>query len=107
MSVVQDGTETEGAMSKSKRKSQTGGTVGTNQHMIRGRRTICWDCANACGNCSWSARLEPVKGWEAEETVIVANHGEQSKTYCVVRCPGFERDAYRFGEVRMKKGETA
>ena len=90
----------------SKKRSKTGGTTGTNQHMIRGKRTICWDCVKACGACSWSSGLQPVDGWKVEETEFADSHGETGQTYCVLWCPEFERDSFRFGEIRMKKGET-
>ncbi len=30
----------------------------------------CWDCINACGGCSWSAKGEPVPGWKAEPAIV-------------------------------------
>ena len=35
----------------------------------------CWDCANACGGCNWSARYEPVPGWDATPTERVLSDG--------------------------------
>lgn len=31
---------------------------------------LCFSCAKACGNCSWSSQLIPVDGWIAENTVL-------------------------------------
>lgn len=57
--------------------------------------TLCWDCKNATdGGCSWSEKLEPVKGWEAIEN---------ARGHLVVRCPEFERDTYGFGFFRTEE----
>ena len=32
--------------------------------------TLCWDCDKACGKCSWSKELKPVKGWKAVPTKV-------------------------------------
>lgn len=66
------------------------------------KHSICLDCKNACGGCSWSAvdpatgrlRFEPVKGWVAEKTVLkIGRRGECS--YRVKACPLFAQDDYR------------
>lgn len=41
----------------------------------RYRDQLCWDCANACGGCNWSARYEPVSGWDATPTERVLSDG--------------------------------
>lgn len=46
--------------------------------------SLCWDCAKACGGCSWSARLKPVRGWQTEP---------RGKGNDVVYCPKFSPDA--------------
>ena len=64
--------------------------------------TLCWACRNAvpkmvngkyiCG-CSWSVRLEPVKGWTAENSV--KNQRSESyrmETWHVLECPKYEAD---------------
>lgn len=57
---------------------------------------LCWDCANACGGCSWSAKGEPVPGWKAEP-VIIRNHlnrGSENfsaKSFKIYSCPKFRR----------------
>lgn len=51
--------------------------------------TLCWRCQKATGNCDWSRFFRPVKGWEAEETLI---QNDQQKSYLVIRCPEFVKD---------------
>ena len=62
--------------------------------------TLCWTCRNAvpkmvkgeyvCG-CSWSVRLEPVKGWTAEKDVKSPKNNP-IETWCVLECPEYEAD---------------
>ena len=49
--------------------------------------SLCWSCAKACGYCSWSCALEPVKGWETRET--------HSGPYCVVSVSYTHLDVYK------------
>ena len=83
-------------------RSQVGGIIRAH----RGRRkvtnhsaNICFDCARACGGCSWSARFEPVPGWTAEpvKTKYYADHsGPQfTDTYSITACPLFTPDEER------------
>lgn len=74
--------------------------TGSNQFGVRGKPTICWDCANACGGCNWSANLEPVKGWEAEKTRITTSVRQTVESWRVIKCPEFKRDARMNGLVR-------
>jgi len=53
-------------------------------------KTICWDCRNATGKCSWSKDFTPVAGWVAEPTVIRSNYGTGIQSYIVKRCPLFK-----------------
>jgi hypothetical protein len=56
--------------------------------------TICWVCKNATGGCSWSARLEPVKGWKAKEAPIRLTRKGYTKytdSYVVLECPEYVR----------------
>jgi transcriptional regulator NrdR family protein len=53
--------------------------------------SLCWDCSRATGFCPWSRDFEPVKGWEAEETILKTFNGTE-KSYEVHKCPLFERD---------------
>lgn len=52
---------------------------------------LCWSCKKACGGCLWSAFLKPVKGWEAESTVVIDNR-YISNSYSVKSCPEYEYD---------------
>lgn len=61
--------------------------------------TLCWECANATGNCSWSSKLVPVEGWVAKP--VKKKDGLDS--FCVYICPKFERDAYDMGLTRVGK----
>lgn len=51
--------------------------------------TLCWSCKKSGGLCSWSQRLEPVKGWKATESNYYGGC-EKQKTYTVHECPQFE-----------------
>lgn len=44
--------------------------------------TLCWECRNATGGCSWSKKLKPVKGWTVEEGSVSVS---------VKSCPKYER----------------
>ena len=67
------------------------------------RQTLCWDCANATGGCSWADHNEhkQVPGWEAIETTIRIHNpscdAEATKSYIVLSCPEFIRDAEGHG----------
>ena len=62
----------------------------------RAEPTLCWNCANACGDCSWSDhwKHEPVPGWKASRVPIKMNGGYQT-TYIVHECPEFIPEAPR------------
>lgn len=58
------------------------------------REQLCWDCANACGGCVWSAFKMPVPGWDAEEDILACNTRHNGKisyrgipTFRVYNCP--------------------
>jgi len=55
------------------------------------KQTLCWDCQRAVKECPWSANFEPVEGWDAEETLIMAEY-RPLKSYHVKACPLFEPD---------------
>ncbi len=48
----------------------------------------CWFCDNACGGCSWSRTLKPVKGWKAKPT----SFADGTKSYKITYCPEFKRN---------------
>lgn len=53
--------------------------------------SICWNCVNACGKCSWSSELKPVDKWKATKT---------KWSYMVKKCPMFEEDKrIRYGKI--------
>lgn len=68
--------------------------------------SICWDCHKATGKCSWSEKLKPVKGWKATPTQREL-YGGIYKSYIVLECPEFERDAWKFGTVRYKNEDES
>ncbi len=47
--------------------------------------SLCWQCSNATGGCSWSDRLEPVEGW----SVARKKYTEGILTI-VMSCPEFQ-----------------
>lgn len=52
-------------------------------------KTLCWGCAKACtSGCSWAERLEPVKGWVAQET----EQKTAGKGYLVLECPEYVKE---------------
>ena len=51
-------------------------------------QTLCWNCANAVGKCSWSQDFVPVEGWTAEKTARECN-GNIVASYTVLKCPQF------------------
>lgn len=63
------------------------------KHEKRDSSTLCWDCAKAYGGCSWSAKFEPVEGWDAEATAREHHRLgilQDWTSYHVKACPEFE-----------------
>lgn len=63
------------------------------------QQQLCWDCANVYGGCEWSARFEPVPGWDATPTSRVLKVGGKGKggtrvasSFVIRVCPKFRRD---------------
>ena len=63
--------------------------------------TLCWSCRNAVpkvvdgkyiAGCSWSIKLEPVKGWTAKKSVKRGQGGGRLETWHVQDCPEYEAD---------------
>ena len=53
--------------------------------------SLCWRCRRSCvDRCSWAARFEPVKGWEAESRMIEFRPGYSLQSYRVISCPEFD-----------------
>ena len=53
----------------------------------------CWTCTKACGECSWSRNLTPVKGWVAEKVPFKTGLVDKSNdyTYKILECPEYEK----------------
>jgi hypothetical protein len=56
------------------------------------KMSICNNCKNSVGLCSWSGRLVPVDGWDA---VFVEGKGDRLPSWCVRECPQFEKEPER------------
>lgn len=54
-------------------------------------KQLCWTCANACGGCEWSARFEPVPGWDAIATTRTVSGKFVEKSFSVRACQKFRR----------------
>lgn len=54
--------------------------------------TLCFDCANAAGKCSWSKDFTPVEDWKAIPTRVKKdrNHGYLD-SYDVYECPQYKK----------------
>ena len=52
--------------------------------------TICWRCANAYGQCSWSRNFTPVEGWDAERRDVKTIIDGYVESYIVNNCPMYE-----------------
>lgn len=64
-------------------------------HENNGANSLCWQCKRATGFCSWSRDFKPVRGWEAEPTLINGDvKCKESKipSYDVKKCPLFIQD---------------
>ena len=56
-----------------------------------GESSLCWQCQNYAGGCSWSRHFIPVKGWVA----VPVENGNSSPSYRVKKCPEFIKDLPR------------
>jgi len=65
--------------------------------------TLCWDCKNAVGGCSWSSYGKPVTGWTAQK--FQKSSTKPYDTYIVEKCPMFIRDAIGGGLKKYTEGE--
>lgn len=57
----------------------------------RTKEQLCCSCRKAYGGCAWSARFEPVEGWEANPTIIKQELGREIESYEILKCPEYER----------------
>lgn len=53
------------------------------------KESLCWNCSKACGGCSWSNHLIPVKGWKAKQVYNKDFDDFKVKAYKVIECPEF------------------
>lgn len=56
------------------------------------KETLCWDCKNAIGKCTWSQCFVPIKGWKAKPTTY-DSEGMKIKSFLVKECPEFKPDS--------------
>ena len=61
-----------------------------------GAEQPCWTCTHACGGCSWSKNLTPIKGWDAVKVEIKEDDGYVLRTYRIKLCPQYEYGLYTF-----------
>ena len=63
-----------------------------NRYVHRKRdQSLCWNCKNCFGGCSWAERFEPVEGWSAERTTI-EYFNTKTPSFLVRDCPLFAVD---------------
>ena len=62
------------------------GALGFNGRKNVYPETLCWDCQRAVKQCPWSARFQPVPGWDAEPTRIATAFGT-IPSFHVKSCP--------------------
>ena len=82
------------------------GAVGMRKRAKK-KPTLCWSCARFCGQCSWSARFEPVKGWKARKDILGRQYGDEMVTYTVEKCPLYDKDSEDQGLTRIQKDVVA
>ena len=58
---------------------------------LKGDQSLCWNCKNCFGGCSWSESFEPVEGWNAKRTIIKYLNTE-TPSFLVRDCPLFAPD---------------
>lgn len=66
----------------------------------------CWTCTKYLGGCPWSARFEPVPGWEAKPVkrrAMPHSAKEYVDTYDIKSCPMYENDGSIPPEERGRK----
>ena len=70
------------------------------------QQTKCWECAKACGGCSWADHFIPVDGWCAIKTRLKLHNTsglmDDCASYIVIDCPQFKKDALPGGLDRIK-----
>lgn len=61
----------------------------------RNPNRLCDKCKKACGRCSWSHNLTPIKGWTAKEVYYPTPSGENQFTYHITGCPQYDPEPPR------------
>ncbi len=72
------------------------------------KETLCWQCAKACGGCSWSNKAhKPVEGWTAERRDLhIQNSSVPVESYVVYDCPEYASDEREHGLDSRAQGFT-
>ena len=72
--------------------------------------TLCWDCKwAACKKredgsmCQWAEELTPIPGWTAVPTVRKEGTEDEMRSFLVISCPEFTRDACFGGQKRPEE----
>lgn len=77
--------------------------------------TLCWKCRNAVpkisggkyiAGCSWSIKLEPVKGWTARKSVKRGRNGSFLESWNVKACPEYEADRSEDGAFNRRSDDA-
>ena len=64
----------------------------------------CWTCTKYLGGCPWSARFEPVPGWDVEPVEKSGNNTNPPiSTYNIKSCPMYVNDGSLPPEERGRK----
>ena len=75
--------------------------------------TLCWSCEKACGGCSWSDNLIPIKDWKATPTILRFRKPTRNSpvtlvtSYYVCKCPEYKFDNITFNkQTRAQQAAT-
>lgn len=56
----------------------------------KSKLSLCWSCERAGrASCEWMQRGVPVKGWNAEPTIVYLNKNRRAHSFMVRECPKF------------------
>lgn len=50
---------------------------------------ICYTCKNATGGCLWSKYFLPIKGWDADPTIIKDSEIGEIPSFKIKSCPNY------------------
>lgn len=54
--------------------------------------SLCWNCKNALGGCSWSKSYVPIKGWKAIRSDVKTALHTYVESYFVLECPEYVKE---------------